>query len=300
MSIYRGFTPPEFAKILSEFIETRTDYRVLSYMLDDDRMLEYAQSIGVSDWRLRDLAPAIPPFHLRQLVAAHEEPVFLWTGMVDAAYFLRLFAHHGGMQQGSAIFDFGCGCGRLTRYLGVTDYIRTFASDINPGLVEWCRANLSTVDTRLNGEKPPLPFDGAAFDCCYSLSIFTHLPEDLVKLWLDEIARVVRPGGLFAFTTHGELTLEIIGGSAQHQDMFRVTPARAVQIADEISGGGYVYLPYEGDQLSFANAGSDYGNTFVGETRIRRWSDESGQWEFIDFRAGGLRGWQDIVVLRRR
>src|SRR5438445_365600 len=41
------------------------------------------------------------------------------------------------------------------------------------------------------------------FAVVYALSVFTHLPEPLQNAWMQEIRRVVRPGGHVIFTTHG-------------------------------------------------------------------------------------------------
>jgi SAM-dependent methyltransferase len=45
--------------------------------------------------------------------------------------------------------------------------------------------------------------DDATFDLVYSLSVFTHLSEPLQRFWIDELARVLRPGGFLLITTHG-------------------------------------------------------------------------------------------------
>jgi SAM-dependent methyltransferase len=54
-----------------------------------------------------------------------------------------------------------------------------------------------------NASKPPLSFESAQFGLVYALSVFTHLPADLQDLWMNELRRVLRPGGYLVFTTHG-------------------------------------------------------------------------------------------------
>jgi SAM-dependent methyltransferase len=102
-----------------------------------------------------------------------------------------------------SVLDFGCGCGRVTRYwLGSGAAVA--GSDLNDDAVDWCRRNLPFARFEDNGLAPPLVFDDAAFDLVYGLSVFTHLPEELQVGWLHELRRVLRPGGRLVLTTHGE------------------------------------------------------------------------------------------------
>jgi SAM-dependent methyltransferase len=50
---------------------------------------------------------------------------------------------------------------------------------------------------------PPLPFEDASFDLVYSISVFTHLDEEMQDAWLNELKRVLRPGGILIITVHG-------------------------------------------------------------------------------------------------
>ena len=102
-----------------------------------------------------------------------------------------------------SVLDFGCGCGRVTRYwLGAG--VRVAGSDLNEDAIEWCRRNLPFARFELNGLAPPLAFDDGAFDLVYGLSVFTHLPEELQVAWLHELSRVLRLGGRLLLTTHGD------------------------------------------------------------------------------------------------
>src|SRR2546422_521375 len=65
------------------------------------------------------------------------------------------------------------------------------------------RQFLETWSDGLPVPPPPLPFADRQFAVVYALSVFTHLPEPLQNAWMQEIRRVVRPGGHVILTTHG-------------------------------------------------------------------------------------------------
>lgn len=102
------------------------------------------------------------------------------------------------------VFELGCGCGRVLRYWSGVEGPRFFASDYNPRGVEWAKRHFGFVSFKTNQLVPPLPFGDGSFDLCYAISVFTHLPEDLQLPWLEEMHRVLRPGGILIVTLSGE------------------------------------------------------------------------------------------------
>ena len=76
--------------------------------------------------------------------------------------------------------------------------------DYDGRLVEWCESNLPFMEAKTNASLPPLPFRDASFDLVYAISLLTHLPEDRQGPWLHDVRRILKPGGLFLFTVHGE------------------------------------------------------------------------------------------------
>jgi SAM-dependent methyltransferase len=131
------------------------------------------------------------------------------AGTADADWFLRgghagydAIAAHVPLDELSAVLDFGCGCGRVTRYF--RDFPGAVAgSDLSAEAIAWCRENLPFGRFETNGLAPPLAFDDDSFDLVYALSVFTHLTADLQLAWRDELRRVLRPGGRLLITTHG-------------------------------------------------------------------------------------------------
>lgn len=105
------------------------------------------------------------------------------------------------------ILDFGCGCGRLTRYMGLLgeEGVRVEGCDVDAAAVEWAREHLPRSGRFfVSPDRPPLPpADEGGYDLIVALSVFTHLPEDMQDLWLAELMTQLRPGGMLVATIHG-------------------------------------------------------------------------------------------------
>jgi len=157
----------------------------------------------------------IPSGDLINLVGGHPDvPSFLIGGALAAQNMFNILEGNGiSIGDFEAILDFGCGCGRVIRHWKQLQTGRLYGTDLNPKLVEWCRQNISFAEFAVNGASPPTNYDDWMFDFVYVLSVFTHLPEALQSSWMEELARVLRPGGFLLITTRGrrylsQLTLE--------------------------------------------------------------------------------------------
>lgn len=296
-----AITPLLMHRRLEELCAQRPDIQTLLYILNQEQKLLWLHSIGVcQDAVLESLVPPFPPLEIRSIVAAPELEIFLWTGLVDISNFLSLYQQYKYSSDPSCpvILDFGCGCGRLTRFLNNKEQYTTYACDVNPDSVHWCQDNLKDVTTLLNSSRPPLPFADTSFNFIYSLSIFTHLPEYLVTLWLDEFARLIAPHGLLVLTVHGYTALNIIKNSEIHQSMFQIDVEYTQEIINNFQDTLFVFLDCSEGVLTAAKIPNDYGNSFIHPDYINKnWN--SHYWSVLEFIPGGLRGWQDIVILQR-
>lgn len=160
---------------------------------------------------LRDPAqePALPPASLRYLVSESiSRRVFEEIGSASAENLRALLAKHGRpLSTFEKVLDFGCGCGRTLRWFAAESRsVQFYGADTNLAAIEWCRRHLKFATFVVNKRLPPLPFPEGAFDLVYSISVFTHLDEPDFMAWLEEIRRVLRPGGLLVLTLHGQGT----------------------------------------------------------------------------------------------
>lgn len=127
---------------------------------------------------------------------------------------LSHFIEFCGLQPHHQVLDVGSGIGRmavpLTRYLNETGSYDGF--DVVEKGVEWCREHIAVrfpnfkfqyipIDNDLyrtdgkNAANFQFPFDGNRFDFVIVNSVFTHMVLEEVDNYLEEISRVLKPGG---------------------------------------------------------------------------------------------------------
>jgi len=132
-----------------------------------------------------------------------------------------------------AILDFGCGCGRIMRHWRSLEGPHFYGSDYNPDLIHWCQRKLCELaEFKTNQLQPPLDYKNEQFDFIYSISVFTHLTEDLQHGWMKELGRVLNQGGYLLITVHGDSRLYQL--SAADQRRFR--SGQLVVIQEDCAG----------------------------------------------------------------
>jgi SAM-dependent methyltransferase len=135
---------------------------------------------------------------------------YLGSGANDVRRVLDRLATAGvDPEQLGTVLDFGCGCGRLTRRLLVAGADRVIGCDIDRRAITWCRRNLPG-EFHAIGLDPPLPLEAGSVDLIVAYSVFTHLDAPRLALWLDELHRVLAPGGILALTAHGSAYRSLI------------------------------------------------------------------------------------------
>lgn len=164
----------------------------------------------------------LPPARLRFLVVGSTDvSSFVEGGQRVAGTIERTLARNGLDMRGfEALLDFGVGCGRVARHWSKLNGVEVHGSDYNAELVEWCKRNLRFGVFTTNELAPPLAYADAKFDFAYAYSVFTHLPEEIQRAWISELARVLKPGGHLLVTTHGERFAEA-RLDAENLDRFR-------------------------------------------------------------------------------
>lgn len=228
---------------------------------------------------LKDGLP-LPPEHLRKRVHGDTSATtFTNVGRMVSLNLHAAITAAAAWREGLRMLDFGCGCGRVIRYLHRLCGNASFhGTDIDAEAIAWCNANLRELGTFAPCDtSPPLPFPEASFDLVYGISVFTHLPEDLQFAWLEELRRVTVPGGRLILTVHGE-------------DLF---PAPHAGIGKEFRRKGFFYsVGVRTEGLPDFYQTSYHTAKYIHE----RWS------RFFDIERitpRGIAGRQDLVLCRK-
>lgn len=121
------------------------------------------------------------------------------------------------------ILDFGCGCGRTLRWL-IDKYpdAEFHGADVDSEAIHWCTYHMARGRFAWTRPEPPLPYPAEYFDVVYCFSVFTHLDERMQNLWLLDLRRILKPGGILILTVHGERAARAYLGEDELEDL-RVT-----------------------------------------------------------------------------
>lgn len=152
--------------------------------------------------------PVVPADMIRYTCGHEDYEEYLRSGFEVASMFnLALNKNFGKLiSDFSSILDFGCGSGRVARYVNPTGQF--FGCDINRRIANFCAETIHKGQFHQSPTMPPLKFSDAAFDLIYSFSVFSHLSRSVEEVWLAELARVAKPGCVLLVTVHGDWSIE--------------------------------------------------------------------------------------------
>lgn len=233
--------------------------------------------------------PLPPPELMFRVSGGRDAKVFLNSGRETVADFAAALASVGkSFSDYEHVLDFGCGCGRVLRWLLADGLTGISGSDYDAPAVAWVRENLPGVDARVNGGLPPLEFPDSAFDLIFSFSVFSHFDEDYQDAWLEELWRVAKPGATILLTTHGDFNW-----SYTKEHIFNALP-NLEELDARYREKGFLYFTEDGWEHHFPDF---YHTAWHSEAYIReRW----GRWfEVVEVRSGQARPTQDLVVMRK-
>jgi SAM-dependent methyltransferase len=127
---------------------------------------------------------------------------FFHEGEKEISGVLATSRELGYPRQHERALDFGCGIGRLTRFLS-THFVDCYGVDISESMVAKANEiNKTCVNCRFLHivENDLRQFNDRYFDFVISRHVLQHLPgRRVIRRYIGELVRVLKPGGLLVF-----------------------------------------------------------------------------------------------------
>jgi ubiquinone/menaquinone biosynthesis C-methylase UbiE len=138
----------------------------------------------------------IPALKYHALTRYYDQVVSLTT---REAMFKSALVSQTAPLAGQHLLDIGCGTGTLTQMFAEREpSLKITGLDADPGALEIARNRLTPVNQRVSlqqGFAQDMPFKSATFDVAVSSLFFHHLNRQQKLEVLNEIHRVLKPGG---------------------------------------------------------------------------------------------------------
>ncbi|HVQ35960.1 MAG TPA: class I SAM-dependent methyltransferase [Pyrinomonadaceae bacterium] len=246
-----------------------------------------ALRLGWGEWRsnLSDESLPVPPPVLRFRVhGSVEVGSYLEVGQNCARDIKQMLNSVGkDFHAFTQILDFGCGSGRVMRFLrDGPESCHLSGTDIDKHAIRWCRRHLGFASWSSNSALPPTTYADQTFDFIYAISVFTHINEEMQFAWLRELKRITKPGGILILTVHGEFAAD--GFPADTKAL----------IAEQ----GFFYTIQQTGRFKLDGLPDFYQATYHSRAYIEdRWSKF---FKIIGYVERGLNGHQDAVILQNQ
>lgn len=238
-------------------------------------------------WFVADPAsePPMPSSaQIARVIGTGDLTAFQWGGATIVSRIAHYLLDRFDRSLGSfdAVLDWGCGAGRLSRYLPKFTPNLT-GIDIDADNVRNCKETIPDVDFAAVDLLPPTPFSDGRFDLVIGLSVLTHMNQQVQDAWLPELRRVTKPGGLVLLSVQG------LAQSALYR-----TPAEILLTTHRLGlncrGGNAQLSGFIPDEEYYKDT------IFSPDYIFSHWGRYFDVLEIVDAIAGN----QDLVVLRRR
>lgn len=123
------------------------------------------------------------------------------TARLTGAYSAKQVSAALNLQAGDRVLELGCGVGRIGREIAPR-VAHWEGADISANMLEVARerlrehANVGFTELHRSSLQP---LADASFDKAYCVAVFIHMDKEDFYLYLEDLARVLKPGGLLYF-----------------------------------------------------------------------------------------------------
>jgi SAM-dependent methyltransferase len=164
---------------------------------------------------------------------------FYWGfGRLIGGFLADRFRAHA---PGGRALEWGCGPARIVRHLPALlgPAWDVYGTDANPRRWRGARRTCPASSSRRTVCCRPCRSLTDTSTAPYSVSVFTHLPEDAHPAWARELRRVLKPGGLLLCTLNGDASRGLLMPAER-----REYDAGRIVVRGGVSGGTRCFLAW--------------------------------------------------------
>jgi SAM-dependent methyltransferase len=236
------------------------------------------------------LVPAMPP---EETHAMARGPLAAGGDPHTADLVATVLARAGvSLRDGATLLDFGSSSGRVLRVFSAwRPDLDCVGCDPNAEAIAWAGEHLPGARWFVSPTAPPLALEAGSVDVAYAISVWSHFAADAAVAWLEEMHRVIAPGGALVLTTHG------YDAVAEFKRRDQMHPDTAGAVAREFIRTGHSFYDVFGPEGDWGVKASGWGNGYMTIDWLAQRATP--QWSLRVVELGALDGVQDVVVLER-
>lgn len=204
------------------------------------------------------------------------------------------------------ILDFGSCWGRISRFfMRDVPLENIYGLDVEQNFVDECRQLFGSENFQVCTPMPPSPLQDSSVNLISAYSVFSHLSERAFLAWMGEFHRILRSGGILAFTTRNDAFMDYCGSLRDQVDSLTGYAKALAMMMPDIQGtkrrynsGEFVFVTDKGLGGGGAMNESFYGEAFIPKAYVERALGE--MFELLDFKLSGKAYDQALFVLKKR
>ncbi len=233
------------------------------------------------------------------------------TGLSSVAALEQAYAFHNDVTDAlvkvglpltadSQMLDFGFGWGRNSRVLmRAVPLENIYGINVDADFVALTRKAFDSSNFTECPAFPPTQYSSGKFDLVFAYSVFSHLSEKVCREWMEEFRRVLKPGGVVAFTTRHDSFFDYCALAATMETDKEYLTAQGALIPDieaaksACRNGEFVHASLDAVGGGGPRDSSFYGETWIPEqfarTQGRNSATASSSWPAISTLPGMTR-----------